>query len=145
MGSRGPRPKRERSQERKTRARLEEFTTVAVDGQVRGPDLPEGDWPEQTRRWWQTWRTSAQAQEFAATDWDYLLDTALLHRALWTGDIKAAGELRIRVSKFGATDEDRDRLRLRIDQDAEQVARPSRMDDQRRRRLLRAVTDEQEK
>jgi hypothetical protein len=61
--------------------------------------------------WWETWRTSAQAAEFTSTDWDFLLDTALYHSKLWSGDIKAGTELRLRVAKFGATPEDRARLR----------------------------------
>jgi hypothetical protein len=33
--------------------------------------------------WWDTWRRSAQAQEFTDTDWDFLLDTALMHHTMW--------------------------------------------------------------
>jgi hypothetical protein len=90
---------------------------VSQDGEVRGPDLPdEITWPEQTLRWWRTWRTSPQAQTLTATDWDFLIDTALLHARFWKGDEKVAAELRLRVAKFGATPEDRMRLRLQIDE-----------------------------
>ena len=88
---------------------------VAADGKVRGPELPESfDWPERTREWWNTWRTSAQAVKFADTDWEFLLDTAMLHAELWSGNGAVAPELRLRVAKFGATTEDRARLKMAI-------------------------------
>jgi hypothetical protein len=83
---------------------------------LRGPDLPPptSDWPDATRRWWWTWRRSAQAVTFTPTDWDFLLDTAVLHARFWNGDEKVAAELRQRVAKFGATPEDRLRLRMQV-------------------------------
>lgn len=88
---------------------------VSSDGKVRGPDLPDAyDWPAQTRSWWQNWRTSAQAVRMTDTDWDFMLDTAMLHAELWSGNGAVASELRLRVAKFGATLEDRARLRMAI-------------------------------
>lgn len=55
---------------------------------------------------------SAQAELMTATDWSFLLDTALIHARFWSGDPSVAGELRLRVAKFGATLEDRARLRI---------------------------------
>ena len=115
MAGRGPAPKDPAT--RRRRNAVPPTTTVSSDGAVRGPDLPDDhDWPDQTRRWWETWRSSPQSQGFTASDWDFLLDTALLHARLWLGDAKAAPELRLRVAKFGATPEDRLRLRLQIDE-----------------------------
>ncbi|MFV8169840.1 hypothetical protein [Mycolicibacterium peregrinum] len=95
---------------------------------VAQPDLPEFDvqvevdgeivaqrfvWPEATRRWWSTWGDEPMAQDFTATDWDFLLDTALIHAKVWgQGDLKLLPELRLRVAKMGATGEDRARLRI---------------------------------
>lgn len=113
MGGRGPAPKDPEKRRRKT-DRIPS-TVVTADGILRGPELPEGeDWPEATRLWWETWRQSAQAQAFTATDWSFLLDTAVLHAQLWNGHMTAAAELRLRVAKFGATPEDRARLRMQI-------------------------------
>lgn len=70
-------------------------------------------WPAITRSWWKMWKDSPLSAEFTASDWSFLLDTAVLHARYWQGDLKVAGELRLRVAKFGATPEDR--LRLRID------------------------------
>lgn len=114
MAGRGPAPK-----DRSLRVRPGKdpiaTTKISDDDVVRGPDLPSDyDWPPQTERWWETWRCSPQAQTLTSTDWDFLLDTALLHAALWKGNTTAAAELRLRVAKFGATPEDRARLRMQI-------------------------------
>ena len=88
---------------------------VAADGKVRGPELPASfDWPSQTCDWWANWRVSAQSVRFKPTDWDFLLDTAMLHAELWSGNGAVAPELRLRVAKFGATIEDRARLKMEI-------------------------------
>lgn len=114
MAGHGPAPKDPAT--RRRRNVTPPPTLVAADAVVRGPDLPEDgyDWPEQTRRWWDTWRLSPQAQTLTDTDWDFLLDTALLHAELWAGNAAVASELRLRVAKFGATPEDRLRLRMQV-------------------------------
>lgn len=112
MAGRGPAPKG-----RRARARDEAVTRqIECDGQVRGPELPdEVDWHPRTVVWWETWRRSPQAQEFQPTDWSFLLDTALMHHTMWDkGRWEFAAELRLRAAKFGATVEDRLRLRQSI-------------------------------
>ncbi|GGN72522.1 hypothetical protein GCM10011579_049820 [Streptomyces albiflavescens] len=49
------------------------------------------------------WQSSPQAEHFSTTDWDSLLDTALIHARPWNGEASAASELRLRGVKFGAT------------------------------------------
>ena len=117
-------------------------TTVTADGVTRGPDLPASrEWPEQTVAWWGHWRTCAQSQTFTVTDWDFLLDTAVFHAAVWEGTLTAGPELRLLMSKFGATQEDRMRLRLQVDSEVEQVkAREQRTASPgRKARFLKAV------
>ncbi|WP_411140258.1 hypothetical protein [Streptomyces sp. x-80] len=80
---------------------------IEVDG-----DLVEFAWPARTVEWWDMWRASPQAEHFGSTDWDFLLDTALIHAKYWRGDLSLAAELRLRVAKHGATMEDRARLRM---------------------------------
>jgi hypothetical protein len=95
------------------------------------PELPEFDvltdvdgvqvlvafeWPARTREWWQMWADSALAAEFTSTDWSELLDTALIHARIWQGELKWLPELRLRTAKFGATPEDRARLRIQFAQ-----------------------------
>ena len=96
---------------------------------IEQPDLPEFDiqveidgkittqrfeWPARTREWWKMWADSPLSADFTETDWSELLDTALLHARYWRGDVKVAAELRLRVAKFGATPEDRARLRIQF-------------------------------
>lgn len=77
------------------------------------PELPEAvKWPQRTREWWAMWGRSPLTADFTENDWNELLDTALLHAKFWSGDFKLAAELRLRVAKFGATPEDRVRLRI---------------------------------
>ena len=119
-------------------------TKAAADGVVRGPDLPEGDWHPRTLAWWQTWRTSAQSRQFIPTDWDALSEAALLHTRMWNGEVSVAPELRLRVAKFGATLEDRQKLKLSIDPDevAGATTQPTAsVSAARKRRILRAVGD----
>ncbi len=119
MAGRGPAPK-DPSKRRRRNADPVPTTYAIADGQARGPELPAGiDWHPQTVAWWATWRTSAQAKVFTDTDWVFLTDTALLHHAMWSGDRAAATELRLRVAKFGATPEDRARLRLQVSTSAD--------------------------
>jgi hypothetical protein len=70
-----------------------------------------------TVAWWQTWRESPQASTFTATDWSFLIDTALMHNSMWSkGQWTLAAEVRLRAAKFGATPEDRARLKLKVDE-----------------------------
>ncbi|MEV6836780.1 hypothetical protein AB0N17_20110 [Streptomyces sp. NPDC051133] len=91
------------------RAEAPELPTFEIeqDGELR-----EFVWPGRTREWWQMWIDSPQSEHFGASDWQYLLDTALIHARLWRGDLSAAAELRLRVAAFGATPADRARLRM---------------------------------
>jgi hypothetical protein len=115
MGFRGPIPKGHRSRERDQRRLDAQTIVLRPDGRQRGPELPDShDWPEQTRHWWNTWRMSAQAQLFEATDWDFLLCAALLHADFMRGNTRLAGELRLWESKLGATPADLTRLRITI-------------------------------
>ena len=77
------------------------------------PPLPDSmEWHPETRRWWGHWQSSPLSGTFTVTDWDFLLETARLHTMFWNGNPTVAAELRLRVAKFGATPEDRARLRI---------------------------------
>lgn len=114
-------------------------TTIVPDEEevMRGYDLPElapqgVAWCKQTQLWWRNWRVSPQAKLMTTTDWDFLLDAAVLHNNIWrprtvdpsgklydgpsaTSLANYQAELRQRVSKFGATWEDRQKLQLAIE------------------------------
>lgn len=142
MAGRGPAPKQVRTRPNDAARRDAEQVRIVADEVLRGPELPSGFmWCERTRTWWDTWRASAQAQVMTATDWESMLETAALHHTFWEGDTSVASELRLRVAKFGATIEDRMRLKLQIETEVS-AASPSvasRDSSARRNRLLRVV------
>ena len=142
MAGRGPAPK---DPSKRVRSNSDPHgLRVYTADPVAQPDLPEFDvqvvddgelfsqrfvWPEATRRWWLTWGSEPLARDFTATDWDFLLDTALIHAKVWgQGDLKLLPELRLRVAKMGATGEDRARLRItyaQADEADEKRSRPA--------------------
>lgn len=92
------------------------------------PPLPEGlDWHPRTVAWWAMWGRSPQSEHFMESDWDFLMDTALMHSAMWAnGQWTLAAEVRLRVAKYGATPEDRARLRMHFaDADEKDAKRPA--------------------
>jgi hypothetical protein len=139
MPGRGPAPKKERTRPNDTARREAEFTKLTPTDQLHGPDLPEGEWHARTIEWWATWRRSPMAATFIESDWSFLLDTAMLHSEMWHGETKHAAEIRLRVGKLAGTPEDRLRLRMEVDTEAEQVRKPNRMSKARRERLLSIV------
>lgn len=135
---RGLPPKDEESRVNRIPKRFDK-TTINQDEEevLRGIDLPETapkdiPWCEQTRIWWDNWRKSPQAKLMGVTDWDFLLDTAVLHNDYWrparmvngklddatlspTAKSNYLAEIRQRVAKFGATWEDRAKLQIQIE------------------------------
>jgi hypothetical protein len=98
----------------------------SVLGKVREPvidevtgveSFPDVEWHPMTVKWWEAWRRSPQSVKMVTeVDWYYLLETALMHHSMWTTKrFELAAEVRMRVSKFGATPEDRARLRIDIE------------------------------
>lgn len=109
-------------------------------------------WPAVTRRWWKMWAESPLSVDYTDVDWAFLMDTAYIHARYWKGEVKLASELRLRVAKFGATPEDRARLRIQFavadaveddQQVASQVATgvPASSRERTRSRTLRVVGD----
>jgi hypothetical protein len=145
MAGRGPAPKTSRSRARDVDTR----ELVKTDGKLGGFDLPEDaldpgeDWHPMTVRWWEAWRASPQGVRMVTeVDWYFLLDTALMHHTMWAkGKWEFAAEVRLRAAKFGATPEDRLRLKLEVEvpEDVYPVGTPkgganvTRMDDHRSR------------
>lgn len=101
---------------------LPEFEVSTTFKDAEGRTVVEWEpysWSSLTEEWWQMWATSPLAAEFTSTDWSELRDTALLHSEYWKGNFKLAAELRLRTAKFGATPEDRLRLRIQFAQAVE--------------------------
>ncbi|MFD7257164.1 hypothetical protein [Streptomyces sp. NPDC059874] len=59
---------------------------------------------------------------WTATDWGELEITTKLVDAFFLGDHKVAGEIRQRVAKWGATVEDRARLRMTVESESPEEA-----------------------
>lgn len=111
MAGRGPAPKDPEKRARMNKDTVPHTILKFVSGEQ--PFLPaDFEWHEATIAWWQMWGRSEIAKTFTEADWFFLLDTARVHTAMWNGFISAAAELRQRVAKFGATPEDRARLRI---------------------------------
>lgn len=125
MAGRGRPPKPDNRKARGARKNTGE--TVLFVEPAEQPHLPqERDWPGVTRDWWINWGDHPMAETFTASDWHFLLDTALLHAAVWgAGDLRLLPELRLRVAKYGVTPEDRARLRIQF---AEADAKDKRRD-----------------
>lgn len=124
MAGRGPAPKQPGTRARRNKGGSDlrlvsfkptpqpELPTVQV---TEDGELVEFCWPAITQAWWKMWSESPLAAEFTDSDWSFLLDTALLHAQFWLGNSSMAGELRLRVAKFGATPEDRLRLKIQFE------------------------------
>ncbi len=98
-----------------------EITLERGDGSLIGPELSWSiDWHPKTKEWWDTWRSSPIAPMLEGTDWEELENTALLHHNIWNSRISVAqmsaalAEIRQRVAKYGATYEDRLKLRIKF-------------------------------
>ena len=140
MAGRGPAPKDPARRARRNKGPEMHIIESAPVPQPKLPArMPNGEpWPQITRAWWRMWGKDPLAAEFRATDWAELRDTAVLHGLYWSGEVKLAGELRLRTAKFGATAEDRARLRI-------QYAAADEADDKRDRRRAGAAGEETKK
>jgi hypothetical protein len=139
MAGRGFAPKLKHANESTTRKVIESMTRLTDDGVVRGRDLPDDrEWPEATLELWETLRRTPMAATWLEVDWACLQDTMLLHAKFWEGDSRLAGEVRLRLSQFGATPEARLRLRLLIDGQGNDSVTPA-LDELMRRRNERTT------
>jgi hypothetical protein len=69
------------------------------------PELPEGiEWPVQTKAWWNALPSIPGSDSWLDADWQYLLDTALIHADIWgSGNFDRLPELSSRLKSFGVT------------------------------------------
>lgn len=121
MAGRGAAPKPDTLRQGTGRTNPNQFAELTTDGEIRGPELPTGqgypEWHPQTLKLYESLRVSALAQTWVNTDWEFLVDTMLLHHSMWAkGSWTHAAEVRLRLGKYGTTPEDRMRLRVAVDQ-----------------------------
>lgn len=113
MGSRGPTPKAN-----SVRRNKHEYATEIPKESQKGRPLPKY-LPVSTaaaKHFWKVWSESPQSSTWIETDWLELESTTLLVDQLYIGETKVAGEIRQRVAKWGATNEDRARLRMKFEE-----------------------------
>lgn len=122
MGIPGVAPKPDDERERRNAPRINKVY-AEWDGKIRGPELMDGvQWCDETKAWWEDWRTSPQSMLMGKSDWWIMQEAALLHNYIWTKDINTAPtsvagamrELRAKLAAFGATIEDRQKLRMQF-------------------------------
>lgn len=76
-------------------------------------------------RWWKAISTMPHCVLWDESDWQFAMDTALIAKAFYRGNIKAATELRQREKIMGTTVDSRRDLRIRYVEPAEVVDNPS--------------------
>jgi hypothetical protein len=92
------------------------------DDDLLGPSLSWTiDWHPETKEWWEEIQRSELALILEPSDWRFLQDTALMHHHVWNNPrvsiaqmTAAMAEIRQRVAKYGATLEDRLKLRMKF-------------------------------
>ena len=109
-------------------ARRNKHTVISLprrDKTLIGPELPKDKpWHPRTREWWDMWRRHEIAPMLEETDWSVLMNAAVLHSEFWFGTLPPTqmvsyhAEMRRVTSMFGATVEDRLKLRMKfVDED----------------------------
>lgn len=145
MAGRGPAPK---NPSRRARTNKDPIPGRVLDAPGVAPAelpmdlLPDGDeWHPATLRWWKRWCESPLAENLPAVDWSELEACAVLHHEFMRKRSFTLGsELRLRMAKWGATPEDRARLRISIaDADEKDAKRPVGASARERRGVLRAL------
>lgn len=128
MAGRGPAPKGRRVRDRAN----PEFETLIPTGVLSGRPLPVGalpdgePWHPQTVAFWDSLRSSPLLANEPELGWQFLIDTALMHHTMWSkGRWEFASEVRLRVSKYGATPEDRMRLKIKVETPAASGSSPA--------------------
>lgn len=115
-----PLPKPPGQRQRRNRPPAPSMTVIQGESERHElpPDLlPPGDtaWHPATLRWWNRWCDSPLASRLPEVDWSELEATAVLHHEyMRKRTFTLASELRLRMQKFGATPEDRMRLRILV-------------------------------
>lgn len=131
MAGRGPAPKATRSRARDTEKRDAQMETVTGDGELHGKPLPNGvlpdgdEWHPQTLALWNALRRWPLLAEESELGWQFLVDTMLMHHTMWAkGKWEFASEVRLRLAKYGATPEDRMRLKVKVETPRDEPAGP---------------------
>ena len=111
MPVKGRKPKEENRHRVQPRHQFVEVQNIPF---TKAPKLPvEGAWPKQTRKWWKAVTALPHCALWDEGDWAFAVDTALIHAAMWGGDLTRAAEVRLRERAMGTTADARRDLRIR--------------------------------
>lgn len=79
---------------------------------ARQPELPdEIPWPAKTRQWWASLPDTPGSDGWTASDWEFLMTTALVHADVWgNSNFDRLSELRVREEEMGITPSARKKL-----------------------------------
>jgi hypothetical protein len=107
---------------------------------LRSGDIVELPMPDETRRWWSAISAMPHCVLWHESDWQYALDTALVHAQAIHGVLSAMAELRLREKTLGTTVDARRDLRIRYVPVEDEVETVQVVDElsERRKRLLNA-------
>ena len=80
--------------------------------EARQPELPdEIPWPAKTRQWWSSLPDTPGSDNWTASDWEFLMTTALVHADVWgNSNFDRLSELRVREEEMGITPSARKKL-----------------------------------
>lgn len=72
---------------------------------MKKPTLPDTiDWPDETIKWFDTWRNSPRTDGWDELQWQYLIESAVVHAEVFaSGNTSMLGELHRRESYMGVT------------------------------------------
>lgn len=86
--------------------------------EVNLPPLPEEvPWPDKTRQWWRSLPDTPGADSWSASDWEFLMTTALVHADVWGNqNFDRLAELRVREQEMGITPSARRKLGIGSEQ-----------------------------
>lgn len=107
---------------------------------LRSGEQTELPIPAETRDWWGAVSTMPHCVLWKPSDWQYALDTALVHAQAVTGGMSAMAELRLREKTLGTTVDARRDLRIRYVEPESEAPALAPVDElgERRKRLLDA-------
>ena len=123
MSVRGPVPSPAASRQRVNKDTFSPLKAITSDGKKRGPNLPRDmDFCKRTKIWWDVWRCSPQAQLMTSTDWEAMLDAAMIHNEIYSPNpatntpiTSLTKELHRITANYGLTYVDRLKMRIRLD------------------------------
>lgn len=141
MAGTGPAPKDPAQRRRRNAPTRGEWIDIPAESGIKPPALPKrargtGAWSGSTRAAWNAWWRDGAATQWTSADKPAVAQLARLFEELERGELRLAGEVRLRLDGLGLTATGKKNLRWRILDENAQAELPtgvSRLDDRRDR------------